>query len=125
MLQTALEDYRLAFSRYKELRETRDTLRTQADSRAQEAIELRAAVEDIDAVSPVPNEDTALSEMVNRLTNTEELRQAAASASQALSTDEPAYDTKDALSLVGQALKSWERVVGFGFHRGCSALSTC
>ncbi len=113
MLQTALEDYRLAFSRYKELRETRDTLRTQADSRAQEAIELRAAVEDIDAVSPVPNEDTALSEMVNRLTNTEELRQAAASASQALSTDEPAYDTKDALSLVGQALKSWERVVGF------------
>ena len=112
-LQVELEAFHSAFEYLKHLQETRDTLYAQTEARSREATDLRAAVEDIEAVSPVAGEDVTLSETISRLTNSEELRQAALVASQALSADDSSYDTKDALSLVDQALKSWERVVGF------------
>ena len=112
-LQVELGAFRSAFERLKTVQETRDTLHDQTEARSREATDLRAAVEDIEAVSPLAGEDVTLSETISRLTNSEELRQAALMASQALSADDSGYDTKDALSLVDQALKSWERVVGF------------
>jgi DNA repair protein RecN (Recombination protein N) len=64
-------------------------------------------------LSPNPGEDTALSETVSRLTNQEDLRQAASIAKQALTAEESSLDPLDALSLVDTALKALDRVVGF------------
>ena len=112
-LAGVLDTFHTAFGSYRELVEKRDTLRTETDTRAQEATQLRQALEDIDAVTPVAGENVALGETVNRLTNTEELRQAAAAASAALSSDESSFDTRDALSMADSALKALDRVVGF------------
>jgi DNA repair protein RecN (Recombination protein N) len=112
-VRTALANFRQAFDTATALAETRDTLRAQSDARGVEARELRQAVEDIEALDPQVGENTQLSETIARLTNSEELRQAAIAASQALSVDDSVFDAKDALTLVDQALKSWERVVGF------------
>jgi len=82
-VRTALANFRQAFDTATALAETRDTLRAQSDARGVEARELRQAVEDIEALDPQVGENTQLSETIARLTNSEELRQAALMASQA------------------------------------------
>ena len=112
-LKKALEAYRDAYEQALALQKTRDTLREQTETRISEAQSLREAIADIEAVSPIPGEDVTLSDTIAKLTHSEELRQAAIMASQALSSDDTVFDAKDALVLVDQALKSWERVVSF------------
>lgn len=110
-LKKALEQYREAYEQAVGLQKTRDALREQTEARIAEAHSLREAIADIEAVSPTAGEDVTLSDTIAKLTHAEELRQAAMMASQALSSDDTVFDAKDALVLVDQALKSWERVV--------------
>ena len=112
-LAAILGEYQQVFHGLVELRTKRDMLRTQSDARAREAEEVRLALSEIEALSPNPGEDTALSETVSRLTNQEDLRQAASIAKQALTAEESSLDPLDALSLVDTALKALDRVVGF------------
>jgi len=112
-VKKALEQYREAYESAAALEKTRDMLRDDSEARLAEAQDLREAIADIEAVNPTAGEDATLSEHITKLTHAEELRQAAMMASQALSSDDTVFDAKDALALVDQALKSWERVVSF------------
>ncbi|MDB4606912.1 DNA repair protein RecN [Pontimonas sp.] len=112
-LKKALEQYREAYEAATALEKTRDMLRNDSEARSAEAQDLREAIADIEAVNPTAGEDATLSAHIAKLTHAEELRQAAMMASQALSADDSVFDAKDALALVDQALKSWERVVSF------------
>ena len=112
-LKNASEQYREAYESAIALEKTRDMLRNDSEARSAKAQDLREAIADIEAVNPTAGEDATLSEHIAKLTHAEELRQAAMMASQALSADDSVFDAKDALALVDQALKSWERVVSF------------
>ena len=112
-LAHVLDQYQEAFADFVSLSERRDRLRTQSDARATEAEEVRHALAEIEAIAPLSGEDKSLSDTVTRLTNQEDLRQAAAMAKQALTADESSLDPVDAQSLVDQALKALDRVVSF------------
>ena len=112
-LARVLDQYQEAFADFVSLSERRDRLRTQSDARATEAEEVRRALAEIEAIAPLSGEDKSLSDTVTRLTNQEDLRQAAAMAKQALAADESSLDPVDAQSLVDQALKALDRVVSF------------
>jgi len=112
-LARVLDQYQEAFADFVSLSERRDRLRTQSDARATEAEEVRRALAEIEAIAPLSGEDKSLSDTVTRLTNQEDLRQAAAMAKQALVADESSLDPVDAQSLVDQALKALDRVVSF------------
>lgn len=112
-LSSVLERYQQAYSHYREASEKLENLQRDSDRRATEAGELRQALEDIGAVDPVAGEDVLLSETIERLSNSEDLRSAAAFAKNALASDSSAVDALDAQMLIDQALKSLDRVVGF------------
>jgi len=88
---------------YAELQETErelaDVVAT-ARERAREADLLRFGLQEIEAVAPVPGEDTALAEEEQRLGHADTLRTAAGSAREALSSDE---GNPDALAAVAAA----------------------
>jgi DNA repair protein RecN (Recombination protein N) len=112
-LQVVLQQYHDAFTRYRECESALAELRTQSAERMAEAADLRQALSDIEAVSPEPGENVALGETIERLTNAEELRLAAAHAKNALASDSSTVDGVDAQALIDQALKALDRVVGF------------
>lgn len=112
-LQEALAQYQTAFGHYRDVTARLTSLQHDADARASEALELRQAMADIDAVAPQPGENVALAETIERLSNSEDLRSAAVFAKNALASDSGAVDSQDAQILIDQALKSLDRVVGF------------
>lgn len=112
-LQETLREYQAAFAHYRDVDRRLVDLQRDTDGRAAEAQELRQAMADIDAVAPEPGENLALGETIERLSNSEDLRAAAAFAKNALAAESGAVDSQDVQMLIDQALKSLDRVVGF------------
>lgn len=112
-LQETLREYQAAFAHYRDVDRRLVDLQRDTDGRAAEAQELRQAMADIDAVAPEPGENVALGETIERLSNSEDLRAAAAFAKNALAAESGAVDSQDVQVLIDQALKSLDRVVGF------------
>lgn len=109
-LARALARYTAAFDTWRETRETLAMLVDQRDRREAEASDLRRALDEIEAVDPQPGEEAELAALAERLTNVEELRLAAASAREALSSEE---DGTDIGGLTEHARRQLERAVGF------------
>jgi DNA repair protein RecN (Recombination protein N) len=103
-----LGDYRTVFVRWTESSARLVELVRDQDSRRVEADDLRAAVAQIDAVSPVAGEDVHLKSVAERLANSDDLRRAAHEAHEALAAEESEFD---AVSLVENARRALERVV--------------
>ena len=108
-----MEKYQACYHNLRDLEKRRDALQTSMNQRAREADELRQALEDIDAIAPEAGEDLRLHDTITRLSNTEDLRVAAALAKNALSADESSMDAKDVSVLLDEALRALDRVVAF------------
>ncbi|RFA13923.1 DNA repair protein RecN [Subtercola boreus] len=106
----SLDGYEDAFRSWQALRDELETLVTQREARIREAEALRVAVTEIDALAPVAGEEESLAERASRLTNLEDLRLAAASARESISSNE--LDGRaDTVGLLDSALRQLERVV--------------
>ncbi len=81
------------------------------DDRVAEAERIRAASDEIESVDPQPGEDVELAERAERLGNLEELRLAAGTAHEALSS-ESLDGVADVVGLVEAARRAVERVAG-------------
>ncbi|WP_022883096.1 DNA repair protein RecN [Gryllotalpicola ginsengisoli] len=101
-----LAEYREVYDRWRRAREELDAIVADRDRRAREADDLRVALAEIEEAAPRPGEDEELAEQVERLTNAETLRLAAASAREQLSAEEG--DGPDALALVSAARRGLE-----------------
>ncbi len=108
-LITLLESYREVFSTWKAVAERLDLLTKESSSRAKEAEDIRAAVEELVKLDPKPGEDQELADQAEKLTHLEELRLAAASAHEELSS-ESFDDGKDAITAIGKARRALEQV---------------
>jgi len=108
-LADAAASYRSAFDAWQAARAELDEITRDRDARRAEAESLRAAIDEIEAVSPVSGELEELDATAERLSNSEDLRLAAGLAHEILSTD--AVDgTRDVVSLVEEARRQIERV---------------
>lgn len=102
----ALEAYREAFERWRELDAEIADLAGNRDRRAEEAARLREDLAQIEALDPQPGEDVELNERAERLANAEELRLAASVAREALVSEN---DAPDVSALVAEARRALER----------------
>lgn len=105
-VRTAVDAYADAFGAWQALDRELSGLVDDRDARAEEAERLRATLAEIERVAPEPGEDADLAARAERLANAEQLRQAAALAREALSSEEGAPDVS---ALVGQARQELER----------------
>ena len=104
-----LANYQQHFNQWKSSSQKLIEIQSALDSRAKEAQELRASVEELEAADPKPGEDQELTDKANRLTHVEELRIAASSAHEAISSE--SFDgATDAIGLIGAARRSLEQV---------------
>lgn len=103
-----LSEYEVVFARWISSRARRDALSKDVATREREAQELRDAVAAIEAVAPVAGEDQSLKSVIERLTNSEELRRASHEAHESLSADS---SDVDAVSMLDTARRALERVV--------------
>lgn len=104
----ALSEYQRTYQSWQALRDELTRLIAEQDRRAEEAQELRVAIEEIERVAPQRGEDSALAERAERLGNLEELRLAAQNAHEALSSQDASDG--DALALLDAAKRALERV---------------
>lgn len=107
-LATLLESYQAVFRRWQSAQGELDVLVAERDRRTREAEDLRIAMAEIEAASPLRGEDRELADRADRLTNLETLRLAAASAHDLLSSD-AGDDSPDAIGLVSDARRELER----------------
>ena len=110
-LQVVLGEYQDVFRRWQSNQGELDILIAERDRRAREADDLRVAMAEIEAAAPQRGEDVELNERADRLTNLEDLRLAAASAHELLSS-EYSDDGVDVGSLLENARRQVERVSG-------------
>jgi DNA repair protein RecN (Recombination protein N) len=110
-LAGVLEEYQETYRRWQSGQGELDVLVAERDRRAREAEDLRAAIEEIEAVAPRRGEDVELAERAERLGNLEELRLAATSAHELLSAQQT-DDASDVLGLLDNAKRQLERVAG-------------
>ena len=103
------EKYSETYTAWKMAANRLQVLTTESSSRAREADEIRAAVEELTKLDPKSGEDVELSELAERLTHVEELRIAAAAAHEELSSDS-FDDSSDALTAIGKARRALEQV---------------
>lgn len=108
------EQYRQLFRRWQDAQAELEELRHTSRERLREAGSLQLALEEIDAVDPQPGEDDALKTESIKLTNLEELRNAAQQAHQILIAGDFS-DAGDATTLVDTAKRALE---GVGEHDG-------
>ena len=106
-ISPALAAYSTAFTRWRELDAEITEITENHDRRAEEADRLREALALIEATAPEAGEDVALAERAERLSNSEELRLAAALAHTALSSED---GEPDATVIVAEARRALERV---------------
>lgn len=104
-----LRTYRAALAEFEGVDAELTEIRERGRERALEAQSLRGALEEIDAVEPVPGEDTALDAESQKLSSLESLRSAAVTARTALSGDDDEPDAPAAVVLVGQALNALDQ----------------
>ena len=100
------ERFAADWARWRDVRATLEQLRAEAAERAREAELLRLGLAEVEAAEPLPGEDAVLVTEIERLANADDLRAAAATASQALTGDESAPDEGDALALVTAARRA-------------------
>ena len=108
-LAALTDKYSETFTAWKMAANRLQVLTTESSSRAREADEIRAAVEELTKLDPKSGEDVELSELAERLTHLEELRIAAAAAHEELSSDS-FDDSSDALTSIGKARRALEQV---------------
>jgi len=108
-LAKLLSEYEETYSAWKMAANRLAVLSTESSTRAREADEIRAAVEELTKLDPKPGEDQELSELAEKLTHLEELRIAAANAHEELSS-EPFEDGRDAITSIGKARRALEQV---------------
>ena len=109
-LAAVLGDYRAVHSRWHEGQQELDTLVAEQEKRQREAEELRLSIEQIERLAPKPGEDAEVDARIERLTNLEDLRLAAAAAHEALAGEEPT-SLGSATALLDGAKRQLERVV--------------
>jgi len=102
------ERFAATWVQWRDVRATLAQLRDEAAERSREAELLRLGLAEVEAAEPVAGEDRALVAEVERLANADDLRAAAATASQALTGDESEPDAGDALVLVTTARRVLE-----------------
>lgn len=104
------ESFTTVFDEHRVLSEQLEQLIALRDDRAAEAIQLRAALEEIEAVDPQPGEEDQLKQQIERLNNSEELRSATAAALAAISNESDDPFGSDASQMIEAALRELERV---------------
>jgi DNA repair protein RecN (Recombination protein N) len=104
-----LQEYEAVYSNWKITEAQLSELSNQLDARLREADEIRAAVLELGELDPQPAEDQQLAEAAERLTHLEDLRRAAQSAHEELSS-ESSESSADALTLIGRARRALEAV---------------
>lgn len=112
-LATVLDDYQETYRRWQTGQGELDVLVAESDRRVREAEELRLAIEEIEAVAPRRGEDIELAERAERLGNLEELRLAAATAHELISSELSASGGDNGSDVLGQlerAKRQLERV---------------
>ncbi|WP_427869600.1 DNA repair protein RecN [Leucobacter luti] len=109
-LAGVLAEYRAAHRGRAELEATVVELTAARDERAAEAERLRAELEEISGVDPVPGEEAELTRRIEVLSNVEALRAATSTAHEALASESDDPLVRDATSLVDEAAKEVERV---------------
>lgn len=102
----ALAAYRDAWDRWRALDAELVTLTTDREARIAEADALREALAAIAEAAPQPGEDVELAQRAERLAHVEELRAAAATAREALSSE---LDAVDVSALTGEARRALAR----------------
>ena len=114
----ALAAYRDAWDRWRALDAELTMLTEDRDARIAEAEALRESLAAIAEAAPQPGEDVELAQRAERLAHVEELRAAAATAREALSSE---LDAVDVAALTGEARRALERagerdpvLAGFG-----------
>lgn len=111
-LAATLRDYRAAHRERQQLGAQVAELTEARDERAAEAVRLRSELEEIAAVDPQAGEEQELVQRIDLLSNVEALRSATSSAHEALATDSDDPMSRDASSLVDEAVREVERVAG-------------
>ena len=101
-------EYNRAYSSWRDLERQLAALRSNLGGKAQELSDLRVALADIQAVSPVQDEDKSLVEAAAKLTHAEDIRLAVSAAHEALSSE--AFEATDAVDALGSARRSLEHV---------------
>lgn len=108
-LSIALAEYQSHFRAWKSSRLELEAIKAAMDARLAEAEQLRLAVAELEAAQPLPGEDVELADKAERLTHLEELRLAATTAHEAISSEN--FDGgQDAVTLLGQARRALEQV---------------
>ncbi|MDR2293893.1 MAG: DNA repair protein RecN [Microbacterium sp.] len=102
----ALAEYRRVYDAFLAAEAELTELTTRRDERQAEAAQLREAIAVIEGIAPEPGEDTELAAKSERLSNAEELRVAASTAREALSSEE---DAADVSGLIADARRALER----------------
>lgn len=108
-LAALTDKYSETYTAWKMAANRLQVLTTESSSRAREADEIRAAVEELTKLDPKSGEDVELSDLAEKLTHLEELRIAAAAAHEELSSDS-FDDSSDALTSIGKARRALEQV---------------
>ncbi len=106
-VRDALAAYQGAFAQWRATALDAEQLRADADARAAEAAQLRVALAEIEELAPEDDEDAALAARAERLGNVEELRVAASTAREALSSE--LSDEPDATARLTEARRTLER----------------
>ena len=111
-LATVLSDYRRVFSRHRAVSGELDALTHAERERVAEAETLRYGLSEVETVSPVSGEDTALIAEEEKLANADALHAAATTAHEALLGDPASASVggSDALTLLGAAGRALEAV---------------
>lgn len=107
-VRRALDAYVAAYDTWQAHTGELEVLVRDRDDRVAEADRIRAASDEIEAADPQPGEDAELAERAERLGNLEELRLAAGTAHEALSSE--SLDGTDVIGLVEAARRAVERV---------------
>jgi DNA repair protein RecN (Recombination protein N) len=108
-LADSLAEYVLSYQAWRKAQEELDDIRTNQAGRLREAAELEENLDFLTKLAPKPNEDQELNDLATRLTHTEDLRNAATIAHDALVSE--SFDATDAIGLLGKARKALEAVV--------------
>jgi DNA repair protein RecN (Recombination protein N) len=108
-LGVVLGDYQEVYRRWQSAQGELDVLVAERDRRSREADELRAAMEEIEAVAPKRGEDLELGDRADRLTNLEDLRLAATQAQELISS-QSVDEVQDVVALLDTARRQLERV---------------
>lgn len=104
-LSSLLAEYRNAYDAWRAASASLLHLEQNRNSSAAELAQIQADLDEFEAISPKPNEDVEINEIILRLENSESLRVAAGTAAEALSSE---LDGTDAITLIDAAKRALE-----------------